>query len=122
MKNTTKCNISGPCVDLEHVALLKSYFKNYISFVQGQAEQQDNLDAHMGTHLYSTVLKYKSCCLCLLYVVFDLCACTIISFTVLMSHIYFRLSQGPLVKRDMVNTWQFFFSSFFSHLMDREVL
>ena len=101
MKNTTKCNISGPCVDLEHVALLKSYFKNYISFVQGQAEQQDNLDAHMGTHLYSTVLKYKSCCLCLLYVVFDLCACTIISFTVLMSISISVYPRAPLLR----GTW-----------------
>ena len=38
--------------------------------VQGQAEQQDNLGAHMSSCLYSTVLLYMSCVLCLLYVVF----------------------------------------------------
>ena len=46
-----------PCAHLHGIVandLLKS-------FVQGQAEQQDDLGGHMATCLYSTLLWYKSC-------------------------------------------------------------
>ena len=68
-------------------------------FGLGQAEQQDKLGTHMAICLYSSILWYRSCRLCWLYVVFALCTClkrfftmcTIIPFLVLISNTYFLL-------------------------------
>ena len=38
---------SGICRTPWHVTLLQMIYKNCMSFVQGQAEQQDNLGGHM---------------------------------------------------------------------------
>ena len=79
----------------------------------GQAEQQDELGAHMATCLYWSVLWYRSRRLCWLSVVFGLCACRnifytmriaqrmVILFPVLLSHIYFRFFLILLVPFDV---------------------
>jgi hypothetical protein len=66
-KNTTKWNLSDP---VRAPMACNIVANDILSFVQGQAEQQDNLVGHMVTCLYSTVL-YKSCRIHLLYVAFD---------------------------------------------------
>ena len=66
-------------------------------FGLGHAEQHCTLGTHMTTCLYTAILGYMSCRLCVLYVIFALCACynwfftmwMVISFPVLMSPIYF---------------------------------
>ena len=74
-KNTIKWHMSDPvCANMACNIVANDILKKCISFVQGQAEQQDNLGGQMVTCLYSTVL-YKSCSLLLFYVVFDLWAC-----------------------------------------------
>ena len=84
-----------PCSGLGMWHCGKWYFEKCTSFIQGQAEWQDK---HLAMCLYSTVYWYKSCRLCLLYVVFSLCTFRNWFFTMCMM-ITFCSAQVPAPAR-----------------------